>query len=61
MTPKQKAKIIIFLPFITKGLASNDNLEISRAVLEDEDFEPELEVEVELRPNRVGSRVPLNL
>ena len=49
------------LPFITKGLASNDNLEISRAVLEDEDFEPELEVEVELRPSRVGSRVPLNL
>ena len=46
---------------MTKDLASNDNLEISLAVLEDEDFEPEPEVEDELRPSLLGSRVPRSL
>ena len=58
---KINRKIIWNLPFITKDLASNDNLEISLAVLEDEDFEPEPEVEDELRPSLLGSRVPLSL
>ena len=48
------------LPFITKALASNDKfLEISRRDELDEDLDPE--VEVELRPILVGSRVPLSL
>ena len=58
---KINRKIIWNLPFITKDLASNDNLEISLAVLEDEDFEPDPEVEDELRPSLLGSRVPRSL
>ena len=60
ISKKGNKKMWKILPFITKALASNDKfLEISRRDELDEDLDPE--VEVELRPILVGSRVPLSL
>ena len=60
ISKEETKKMWKILPFITKALASNDKfLEISRRDELDEDLDPE--VEVELRPILVGSRVPLSL